>query len=469
MRTRRDFLKTSGGVALGATLASACRPGTPAAEGTGGVPVAGGSSAGLLVKNPDHPAPATYDRLPLDWYKATVKRLQAKLAERGLDGILITDRWNLIYFTGLFHTTTERPFSCFIPTKELALYWFHPGLDLELVSSWWMTEREYYYDFPHADGGYPNQGKVVIGPAVDLVEWQLKGVAKRGFGEKKIGLSQPPSARLLQHMKKILPKASFEDADDICITMRRVKTAEEIALIQRALNCWSQIHAFGRDYVLQYGTDKTDFDVAGACRQYGVDLVMKDIQRDGKPHTAVGIDVSIGCRTGIGTAYPHPNQFHHNKIKKGDSIQISGVVRVGGHGGELYAPYQIAPWDAKREKVWDVMAESCNMQVQMSKAGTRCQDIARAIHEYQVKEGMQKYLYQRIAHGEGMEGHQEPFIALGEETVLEDGMTFSMEPGLFAPEEGYGYNPSDTVLVTKDKGVAMGSKPLTKEWHFLRL
>jgi Xaa-Pro aminopeptidase len=54
--------------------------------------------------------------------------------------------------------------------------------------------------------------------------------------------------------------------------------------------------------------------------------------------------------------------------------------------------------------------------------------------------------------------------------VLEEGMTFSMEPGLFNKEGGYGYNPSDHVLVTKDKGVAMGSVPLlTKEWSFLEL
>lgn len=468
MSTRRDFLKTSGAALVGGAVLSACSRDTDAvaASSRGTDPP---NSASLLVKNPDHPKPAAYDRLPLDWHKATVGRLQQKLGDRGLDGILITDRWNLIYYTGLFHTTTERPFACFIPTRELALHWFHPGLDLALVKGWWHTERDYYYDFPAAAGGYPDQGKVAIGPAVDLVAFQLDGLKKRGFGDKKIGLSEPPSARRLAHMQKILPNATFEDADDICIGMRRTKTPEEIALIQRALDYWSRIHAFGRDYILQHGTDKTDFDVAMACRQYGVDLIMKDIRRDGHPHTAVGIDVNIGCRTGVGTAYPHPNQFHHNRIRKGDSIQISGVVRIGGHGGELYAPYQLAPWNAEREKVWDVMAAGSMMQVRMSKAGTRCQDIAKAIHEYQLKNGMQKYLYQRIAHGEGMEGHQPPYIALGEETVLEEGMTFSMEPGLFYPEGGYGYNPSDTVLVAKGKGVAMGSKPLTKEWHFLKL
>ena len=116
------------------------------------------------------------------------------------------------------------------------------------------------------------------------------------------------------------------------------------------------------------------------------------------------------------------------------------------------------------------MAEGSQMQIRMSSVGTRCQDIAEAIHTYQIKNGMQKYLYQRVAHGEGMEGHQEPYIALGDETILEKNMTFSMEPGLFYPKGGYGYNPSDMVVVDDGKGYNMGSVPnLTKEWALLSL
>jgi Xaa-Pro aminopeptidase len=466
MSTRRDFIKTSGAFTLGAALGTACSP--EAQEG--GAATSTGNSASMLVKNPDHPQPATYDRLPLEWYQNNVKRLQQKLGEQGLDGILMQNRWDIIYFTGLFHTTTERPFSCFIPTDEMAVYWFTPGLDLELVKSWWYTGGDYYYDYYHTEGGFPRDGKVVMGPPVDLLEWTLKGIEKQGYGDKKIGLSQPPTVEALKRMQEVLPKASFKRVDDICIKMRRVKTPEEIALIQRSMDYFSQIHAFGRDYILEHGTDVTDFQVKLACMEYGTDLVMRDIKRDGHPHTAVGIAVSIGCRTGIGTAYPHPNQFHLNKIKKGDSIQIAGVVRIGGYGGELYSPFQIEPWPEGGEKMWEVMAEGSRMQIEMSKAGVRCQEIAKAVHDMQVKNNMQPYLYQRVAHGEGMEGHQEPWIALGDPTVLEEGMTFSMEPGLFNPEGGYGYNPSDNILVTKDKGVAQGSVPnLDKEWALLKL
>jgi Xaa-Pro dipeptidase len=432
-----------------------------------------GHSKKLLVKDPDHPEPASKgtDRLPLNWYKKTAKRLRDRSGERGVDVVVLADSWNLTYFSGCFLAKTERPCWCVLPVDNDEIDWWSPGLDNELVKSWWCTEMNYYYDYHHAQGGYPDQGKVVMGNRVNLFKWLLEGLKDKGFAEKTIGFDSEFTASEMKEFKEVLPKADVADISDICIRMRMVKTPEEIALTQRAMDYFSQIHAFGRDYILERGTDATDFEIREACEEFGTNLIMKDIERDGRPHNAVGIRVGIGCRTGRGTAYPHPNQFHHNKVRKGDSLQISGRVLIGGYGGELYRYYQIAPWSEHREKVWEVVTEAVRIQERESKAGATCADVAYKVHKYQVEQGkdIQKLLYQRVAHGQGMEGHQPPYIALGDETVLEEGMTFSVEPGLFDPANDFGYNPSDCLLVTKKKGVLMGSVPYSKEWMFLKL
>jgi len=248
-----------------------------------------------------------------------------------------------------------------------------------------------------------------------------------------------------------------------------VKTPEEIALAQRAMNYFSRMHVFARDYILKHGTDATDFEVQCETTRFGVDLILSDIVRDGKPHNAVGIQVDLGVRTGAGTAYPHPNQFHHNRIRKGDALQVAGVVTVGGYGGELYRAYQIAPWDATREKVWQVHTDSCRIQAEESAAGVTCSYVAKRVHDHQVSQGMAGYIYHRPAHGQGSEGHQPPYIALGDHTMLTSGMTFSNEPGLYAPALGFGYNHSDLVLVGPKRGLQMGSVPYSKEWCFIKL
>jgi Xaa-Pro aminopeptidase len=83
--------------------------------------------------------------------------------------------------------------------------------------------------------------------------------------------------------------------------------------------------------------------------------------------------------------------------------------------------------------------------------------------------GLEKYVYHRPAHGQGMEGHQAPYLALGDDTVLKENMTFSNEPGLYNLEGGYGYNHSNCVLVGKDKGEMMNRTPLTREFCWLKL
>ncbi|HKB08502.1 MAG TPA: M24 family metallopeptidase [Candidatus Polarisedimenticolia bacterium] len=472
-KSRRDFLVGSmaavaGGVVAPAWAARDNRGGAVAPQ-TGSPASNGGDSAALLKSDSDHPPAATFDRLDEVWHKRAIQRLQGRMREEGIDGALLGDRWNIIYFTGLWHTSTERPFHIFVPGEGLDLTWFHPGLDRDLVGSWWIKDRETYFDFKHGEGAFPNLGKVQMGATVDLTRWMLKGLKKRGWAGRTIGVDGPITADLASAVEDVLPKTSLKKAGDLCDRLRMVKTAEEIALTQRAMNYFSRIHAFARDYILTHGTDKTDFDVQTAATQYGVDLIMKDIKRDGRPHTAVGISVDLGVRTGVGTAYPHPNQFHHNRIKTGDALQVSGGVKIGGYGGELYRAYQIAPFDSLREKVWEVHTECCRIQAEASTAGVTGSYVAKQVHDYQVKNGMAPYVYHRPAHGEGSEGHQPPYISLGDHTMLEKGMTFSNEPGLYVPEHGFGYNHSDNVLVTERRGVHMGSVPFSKEWCFLKL
>ncbi len=81
------------------------------------------------------------------------------------------------------------------------------------------------------------------------------------------------------------------------------------------------------------------------------------------------------------------------------------------------------------------------------------------------------YIYHRPAHGQGQffSGHQAPFIALGDYTELQENMTFSVEPGLFDTERGFGINPSDNLLVTATRGMRFSGVPFTKEWSFLEI
>lgn len=464
---RRHFIKN-----MGLGLAAA---GLAARQLTGSPSIPKGQSETLLVDNPDQPEPAPkgYDRLPLEWYKKTVSRLKSSVTEKGIDAILLESDHNKVYFTGCFRSSGERSTWVLFPvTEKDTAYWYSPGIDRDLITSWWCTENEYYFCYPHAEGGFPNKGQVIKGKRVDLFEWLLKGLAKRGFSNKTIGTDMKFYPDQLEIIRRVLPDARFVYIGDICLKMRMIKTQEELALTQRAYRYFDLVHAFARDYVLERGTDATDFEIGQALQAFGINLMMQDIQRDGKPHSAVGLEVtSHYVRAGISTAYPHPNQFFYNKVQKGQPLYVNTDIKLGGYGGEGYRNYQIAPWTPHQEKMWQVVADTVQIQVEESRPGVTCADVAFKIHSYQVKNGMQDYIYHRPAHGSGQnsEGHQSPFISLGDKTVIEEGMTFSVEPGLYDEKNGIGINPSDNLLITQKGGVLMSRVPFSRKWSFLEL
>ena len=468
MSSRREFVRT-----MGISLAASAAAASDLAALESLAPPQG--SAKLLVPNPHHPAPAPVgvDRLPLEWYKATTNRLRSAAKARGVDAILLRSDENLVYFSGCFRNSGERTtWALFLVDEPDSIYWFSPAIDRDLITSWWCTQNTFYFCYPHAANGFPNRGQNERGARVDLWNWVLTHLAERGLGGKTIGLDRELTPSSQRVFDSALPGAKNLDISDLCLDMRMIRTPEEIALIQRAYRYFDKIHAFARDYILEHGTSATDYQVGQALSSYGINLMMRDVKRDGKPHSAVGIDVTGNyVRTGVATAYPHPNQFFHARLKRGQPVYVNCDVLLGGFGGEGYRNYIITPSNAHHDRMWQVVADTVQIMAEEIKPGAVCSEVAQKVHAYQIKAGMQDFIYHRPGHGQGtnFEGHQPPFIALGDDTVIREGMTFSVEPGLYDAQRGIGINPSDRLLVTKERGVLMSSIPFSKEWSFLRV
>ena len=342
------------------------------------------------------------------------------------------------------------------------------------VKSWWFGDGRMYFDFLHADGGFPHEGKVQQGKTVDLFEFLLQGIKQHGIQGNRVGIEGEFYPSQMAKAKEVLPGIEWVDVSDILIGMRQVKTPEELALWRRAYVYFDRAHAFARDYILTHGSDITDYEVSVATELWANDQLYSDLDlAGGKPHHGVRSGVGIGCRAGAVTGYPHPNQPYYNRIGKGMALQVSGGARIGGYGHENYRPYIIADsagqFDAHMKKLWEVSRHTCDMQMELSVEGVTCSRVAYEIHKYQVEQGVEKYVYHRPAHGAGTEGHQSPYIALGDFTMMQRNMCFSEEPGLYDPENGCGFNWSDTVVVGVKSGYRMSRVPYDEEWCWIKI
>ncbi|WP_051267054.1 M24 family metallopeptidase [Nakamurella lactea] len=427
------------------------------------------SSVDLFLPEPAI-QPSIDTRLPLEFNRQRSEELLAEVAGLGGRAVLLTDPWNIVHYTGLWAATTERPLYALLTVGGSAPFWFYPTLDRELVTSWWFADGAEYFDYPHVAGQFPSRGTAEPGPALDLWDWALSICAGRG-------LTAPGSLMLDRNVEgadRITAQRALgyapQSLRDRCLRSRVHKRPEELALIRRAYGYFERVHAFARDFLLtDYRPGLTDYDLRTAMTEHALSLIVPDLGLDGEPHRGVGVAVDLGwVRAGRVTGYPHPNQFRYSKIEPGGPLQVSGVIRLGGYGGECYRPYVISPRTSRRERLWTVVRDSCLLQREQLQAGRTCGEVAAVIHRFQIDAGMQGHLYHRPAHGQGPEGHQPPWLALGDGTVLEPGMCFSVEPGLYDPVDGFSANFSDTFVVQESgPALQMSRVPWTTEWGWI--
>jgi Xaa-Pro dipeptidase len=483
MVDRREWLERSGWALFGGGFLSrfdrvaSAQPGPRSLVALLNEQARGASEKLLLKAKPGEegpPEPARQDRLPLEWNRATVARFKQKLAERDVHAFLVRDPLNITYLTGYWHTSTERPQAVFMNEGDADPWFFYPGLDRDIVTSWWFGGGRMYFDFLHGDGAFPHERKVQMGETVDLFTFMLEGVRDHKVHGTRVAIDGELYPSELEKARRVLPGVEWVNAADTLLKMRQVKTAEELALWRRAYVYFDRAHAFARDYILTHGTDVTDYEVATATELWSNTLLYSDLDlAGGKPHHGVGSGIGIGVRAGAVTGYPHPNQPYFNRIGRGMALQVAGGASVGGYGHENYRAYIIPDAsgriDPDMKKLWQVSRDCCDLQVESSMEGVTCSTVAYRIHKHQVEQGVEKYVYHRPAHGAGVEGHQSPYIALGDHTMLRRNMCFSEEPGLYDPEHGYGFNWSDTVVVGTKSGWRMSRVPYSEEWCILKI
>ncbi|MGE5326682.1 MAG: M24 family metallopeptidase [Deltaproteobacteria bacterium] len=423
MPRRREFLKTLGGVAAG-TVAVSSR-------------TLGGARVLSLSATVPQGAPGGHDRLEPDWYRKKIGQIQADMARRKLDALVLLNSHNVIYATGYFHLSTERPLVALIPKSgDPAL--FIPELEADQVRLWWVNDFESYFDYP--------------GPQ-NRIQWIFERVAKRGLRTGRIGIEEPTPSRLA-HMKKGAPKANFVVAGDLIEHRRWVKDEGEIAIMRRAMEFADFTVEAGRKFIEQNGSVTEDQILKATAN-----AVADKMSRELRDAVGVSIDPPFGGLVPFGkrSAFPHavPSK---DRLQKGDALILSLGAVVGGYNVECERSFCVGKPTDHAQKLFDAMLASHDTGVAEMKSGAVAEEVDRKALEQIRKAGFEKFLRHRTGHGIGLEGHESPWIAEGDKTILKEGMAFSCEPGVYDPQFG-GFRHSDTVIVRKDGGEILNRYP----------
>ena len=389
----------------------------------------------------DMPGMGEHDRLQPDWYRRKIGQIQAEIKNRKLHALVLLNAHNVIYATGYYHLPTERPLAALIPESGDPVL-FVPGLESDQVKLWWVKDFEAYFDYP--------------GP-VNRVQWIFERVAKRGFGNGRIGIEEPTPSRL-QHIKNGAPKAKFVYAGDLIENMRQVKDAEEHAIMHRAMYFADFTVQAGREFVQKNGSVTEDQILKASA-----DAVADKMSAELRDVVGVGVDPPFGGLVPFGkrSAFPHaiPSK---DRLKSGDALILSLGAQVGGYNVEGERSFIVGKPNDHAKRLYEAMLAAHDTAADQLREGAIAEEVDKMSLDQIRKAGFEKFLKHRTGHGVGLEAHESPWIAEGDKTVLKEGMVFSCEPGVYDPDWG-GVRHSDTVIVRKDKGEIINKYPTRLE------
>ncbi|HET9261368.1 MAG TPA: Xaa-Pro peptidase family protein [Acidimicrobiia bacterium] len=237
----------------------------------------------------------------------------------------------------------------------------------------------------------------------------------------------------LTRFQAIWTKAAWRPASEITSSLRLMKDTDEIDLLRRA--------AHGVDRVM--ARVPTEVPFAGRTElEVARDLAEMTIEEG---HDVAEFTIVASGPNGA-SPHHHPG---HRRIEEGDLVVCDFGGRIGGYYSDSTRTFSVGTPDQRRREIHEIVATANETGRAAIKPGVLCQDIDNVTRAVVEDSGYGGYFIHRTGHGIGLEVHEHPYIVDGNETILQPGMCFSVEPGIYLPDE-FGVRIEDIVVCTDD-------------------
>jgi Xaa-Pro dipeptidase len=238
---------------------------------------------------------------------------------------------------------------------------------------------------------------------------------------------------------RAVPGAKLMDGTAVFERLRLHKTEEEMARIRRAVAVTQDV-----------------FDAAFAGLRPGVRDrevsrgIADELRRAGYEGYAL---VQFGALS----ALPH-GRSRGDELREGMVVLIDGGCEVDGYWSDITRTQWFggAP-SAEFTKVYGVVHDAQSAAIERVRPGVAAQDIDRAAREVIEKAGYGARFTHRLGHGLGMDGHEPAYLVRGNPQALEAGFVFTVEPGIYLPDQ-FGVRIEDDVACGPDGAIVLSRR-----------
>jgi Xaa-Pro aminopeptidase len=361
-------------------------------------------------------------RFGTDVYAQRLKSAAEATAAAGLAGLVITPGYDLRYLVGSRAQTFERLTALVLPSggeptivvprMELASLKESAVPELGLAVRDWVDGQDPYRLVADALGGPVATAVTDSMPALHLL----------------------PLADVLG----VVPVL----ATDVLRRLRMIKDAAEVDALSKAGAAIDRVHARVPEFLVP---GRTEADVAAD--------IAEAIVAEG--HSEVAF-IIVG--SGPNGADPH-HECSDRELRAGDVV----VVDIGGpydpgYNSDSTRTYSIGEPDPEVARRYSVLQRAQRAAVAAVRPGVTAEQVDAAARDVLAAEGLAEVFVHRTGHGIGLSVHEEPYIVAGNDLPLQEGMAFSIEPGIYFPGE-WGARIEDIVVVTAEVAMSVNQQP----------
>lgn len=368
------------------------------------------AEAAVAIAPPEswHPTQGI-DALPERVFRERLSRAAALAEERGWAAILVEPATNFEYLTGASFGRSERLIALLVRTAAEPLI-VAPSFEVERVTR-------------------------TVSPVAEIRGWEehedpyrMVADALTSAGEGAIGIEPSVRYGVVARLQQAMPKRAFADADPLFTRMRIVKSAAELDLIRRAVSI-TEASIAATFASLEPGL--TDRDVAGRLSQEMADRGARG-----------GGLVQFGPTSAI----PHGG-YADRRLEPSTPVLIDAGCRVHGYTSDITRMHFFGDRPlVEYETVFNTVLAAQTAALEAGAPGMECQRLDRIARGVIEEAGYGQYFTHRLGHGMGMDGHEPPYLVEGNRRLLEPGMVFTIEPGIYLPGR-WGVRIEDDVVV----------------------
>lgn len=371
-------------------------------------------------------------------YRERLGNVHKLMQENNIESLFITPGSNLLYFTGISWMCTERLCGVII-TKQGNLKYIVPHFELNSFKEHIKLQGEIATWQEHED-----PIKLVMRKVISKESAKSSSLLS---SELKINVALCGSCSFTMASKFISndPSVNFVSADKVTVPCRQIKSAAELALIQRAMDMTLVVQEAAAS-ILYEGISSKD--------------VVTFID---KAHKKVGASSSYFCIVLFAEASALPHGIKGwQELQINDMVLIDTGCKLMGYTSDITRSYVFGQPNEQQRQVWNIEKITQASVFNAAQISNSCEFVDQQARVKLAEHGFSSEydlpgLPHRTGHGIGIDIHEAPYLVGGDKTLLAPGMCFSNEPTICIPDE-FGVRLEDHFYIS-EQGPVWFTKP----------